>query len=570
MTNKKKDSAKEDRSMTRLILDSIADGVFTINHEGKITSFNRAAEQITGYTQKEVLGQYCHDIFKANICFTHCPLKHTARTYESIVNMDVNILNRQNQEIPISISTSILKDAKGSVIGGVETFRDLSLIVELRKELSRRYTCQDIVSRSKSVAKLLNLLPDIAESSATVLIQGESGTGKELFATAIHNMSPRKENPLIIVNCGALPEGLLESELFGYKKGAFTDAKESKRGFFELADGGTLFLDEVGELPPAAQVKLLRFLDSQVTERLGSATPIHLNVRVLAATNRCLSEALVTGAFRSDLYYRLAVIEVELPPLRKRGKDITELADHFITQLHPIPPFPVLSPDAAQILRRSTWPGNVRQLRNTIEHALVMSNGRTILPLHLPRSLHNPYPSDSEKDGDLQSAMNCLMDMAGTEAPNAFGRIITPLEVQLDSLAMGSVDGDRGRLSNFKDDGKTIRLSDPSVGFYEISWETSTKRKKDADRRDFVSGYAMTNVFEDFAESYLFYRLHGDKFRRIMSQSEALRKKYDFLKEKVFNGEEFQTDHTDTTFVHNTIWDATLLPLTHSELIISD
>jgi len=405
MTKKKKEMPQDDRPMTRLILDSIADGVFTIDHEGRITSFNRAAEQITGYAKNEVIGQYCHDIFKANICFKHCPLKHTARTYESIVNMEVNILNRQNQEIPISISTSILKDAKGQVIGGVETFRDLSLIVQLRKEISRRYTFQDIISRSKSIAKLLSILPDVAESSATVLIHGESGTGKELFATAIHNTSLRREQPFIIVNCGALPETLLESELFGYKKGAFTDAKRDKPGRFRLAEGGTLFLDEIGDLSKGTQVKLLRVLEQKAYEPLGSTRTETADVRILAATHRNLEEMVRKGEFREDLFYRLNVMKLEIPPLRGRKEDLPLLVEHFIQKFNEKTGKPInkVSKRVMKRLLEYDYPGNVRELENILEHAFILCRGTEIRVTHLPANLASSPPPPAARSSSTAS-----------------------------------------------------------------------------------------------------------------------------------------------------------------------
>lgn len=380
---------EEDRSLTRLILDSIADGVFTIDQGGRITSFNRAAEQITGYSREEVMGQFCHDIFKASICFKRCPLKHTARTFESIVNMEVHILNRQNQEIPISISTSILKDDTGRVMGAVETFRDLSLIAQLRKEISRRYTFQDIVSRSKAIAKLLNILPDVAQSDATVLIQGESGTGKELFATAIHNTSPRKKGPFIAVNCGALPETLLESELFGYKQGAFTDAKRDKAGRFRLAEGGTLFLDEIGDLSKGTQVKLLRVLEQKEYEPLGSTHKERADVRIVSATHRDLFSLLNKGEFREDLFYRLNVMKLEIPPLRKRKEDIPLLVDHFIKKFNEKTGKSIqrVANGAMKRILRYEYPGNVRELENILEHAFILCKGAEIRTNHLPEGL---------------------------------------------------------------------------------------------------------------------------------------------------------------------------------------
>lgn len=376
-------------SVTDLILDSIADGVFTIDHEGRITSFNKAAEQITGYSKREVMGQFCYDIFKANVCLEFCALKHTTRTSESIVNMEVNILNRQNQEIPISISTSILKDAKGNVIGGVETFRDLSLIYQLRKEISKRYTFQDIVSKSKAIAKLMDILPDVAESNATVLIQGESGTGKELFAKAIHNTSPRNKGPFIAVNCSALPETLLESELFGYKRGAFTDAKQDKPGRFKLAEKGTLFLDEIGDLSKGTQVKLLRVLERKEYEPLGGTRMERADVRILAATHRDLASLVAKGEFREDLFYRLNVMKLEIPPLRERKEDIPLLADHFLKKCKERSgkPIRMVSKRAMKRLLAYDYPGNVRELENVFEHAFILCKSPEIKTSHLPENL---------------------------------------------------------------------------------------------------------------------------------------------------------------------------------------
>ena len=291
--NNENNAAPQDSpSWTRLILDSIADGVFTVDQEGRITSFNKAAERITGFSKEEAVGQYCHEIFRSNLCFEACALKHTAETAETIINLEVNILNRANKEVPISISTAVVRDDSGNVVGAVETFRDLSLIKELHKEISRQYSFQDILGRSKAMLELFQILPDIAKSDATALIEGESGTGKELFAAALHNLSTRNDKPLIKVNCAALPETLLESELFGYKKGAFTDARRDKPGRFHRAHGGTIFLDEIGDMSKGTQVKLLRVLEQKEYEPLGSNKTERVDVRIIAATNRDLMEMM--------------------------------------------------------------------------------------------------------------------------------------------------------------------------------------------------------------------------------------------------------------------------------------
>jgi PAS domain S-box-containing protein len=355
-----------------VILNSIADGVFTTDNEGKITFINKAAEEITGFSSKEAIGHFCFDIFRADICQTRCALKETLKTKKEITNLSVTILNKDGKKMPISISTAVLKNERGQIIGGVETFRDLSTIEELKKELSQKYTLGDIISKNHKIHEIFNNLPDIAESDSTVLVQGASGTGKELFAKAIHNLSRRKTKPFIKVNCGALPDTLLESELFGYVKGAFTDAKKDKPGRFALAHEGTIFLDEVGDMSPALQVKLLRVLQEKEYEPLGS-------------TNARKTE----GKFRDDLFYRLNVVKIELPLLKERREDIPLLMDAFIQKFNAKMGKQVtgVSDEAMKTLMRYDYPGNVRELENIIEHAFVLCKGDRIGLDCLPKEI---------------------------------------------------------------------------------------------------------------------------------------------------------------------------------------
>jgi PAS domain S-box-containing protein len=394
-----------DRSMKpqSIILDSINEGVFTVDGDWRITSFNPAAEKITGVPRDEALGQRCSDVFRADVCEENCALRRTMDSGKPVVNATAHIINDRGDRIPIRLSTALLKDEAGNVIGGVETFQDLTQLEELQKQLEGRYTFEDIVGRSPAMMRLFDLLPQIAQSTSTVLIEGPSGTGKELFARAIHNLSPRKKKPFIAVNCAALPDTLLESELFGHKAGAFTDAKRDKPGRFALANGGTIFLDEIGDISPAMQVRLLRVLQERVIEPLGGVKPIPVDVRVIAATNRNLTEWTRAGAFREDLYYRIRVIHLELPPLRSRREDIPLLVNHMIERFNRRgnqPDETILGVSDAVLARLMEYdfPGNVRELENIIEQAFVLCRGGVIELNHLPRELRPHTNSGAASD----------------------------------------------------------------------------------------------------------------------------------------------------------------------------
>jgi len=372
-----------------VILDSIADGVFTVDSEWRITSFNRAAEEITGILKEEAIGQRCCDVFHASICETNCALKETFKTGRPVVNRAIYVVDAEGNRIPISISTAVLKDKSGNTIGGVETFRDLSAIEELRRELERKYSFYDIVSKSDKMLQLFNILPSIAQSDSTVLIEGESGTGKELVARALHSLSYRKDGPIVAVNCGALPDTLLESELFGYKAGAFTDARKDKPGRFAMAKTGTIFLDEITDISPALQVRLLRVIQERTYEPLGSTESVQADVRIVTATNRDLEKLVKTREFREDLYYRINVVRIKLPPLRERREDIPLLINHFIRRFNNLKKKLItdISPDALAILMSHDYPGNIRELENIIEHAFVLCRGTVINIDNLPEDI---------------------------------------------------------------------------------------------------------------------------------------------------------------------------------------
>ncbi len=369
-----------------IILDSIADGVFTVDDSMRITYFNRAAEKITGVAPQDAIGQFCFEILRASICERTCALKCSFNTGKEIIDKRVNILRSDGKQIPVSVSTAVLKDATGKIVGGVESFRDLSALEELRKEIAHTYTFEDIISKNHRILRLFDILPRIAESESSVLIQGPSGSGKELFARAIHNLSLRKNGPFIAVNCGALPDTLLESELFGYVQGAFTDAKKDKPGRFELARGGTIFMDEVDSLSPATQVKLLRALQEREFQPLGASASAKADVRIIAATKEDLSHLVENKTFRDDLLFRLNVVKLNLPSLAERRDDIPLLVSHFVEKFNRKMERQIsgFDDDTMIVLMQYSFPGNIRELENIIEHAFVMCREKEIKLSHLP------------------------------------------------------------------------------------------------------------------------------------------------------------------------------------------
>ncbi len=404
-----------------LILDSVADGVFTVDRNWKITSFNHAAEQITGWSREDAIGQSCSDVFHSSICGDNCAIAQSLYLGKPVTNRSIFIRNTEDKQVPISISAAPLLDHEGNVIGGVETFRDLSILTELRKQLSRRYTFGEIISKSAAMQRIFNILPEIAHSESNVLVLGESGTGKELVARACHTHSQRHKGPFVAVNCGALPDTLLESELFGYKAGAFTDAKKDREGRFATAEGGTLFLDEIGDIPASLQVKLLRVLQDRVYEPLGSNTPVKANVRIIAATNRDLQTLVQEGQFREDLFYRLNVVKIQLPPLGQRKEDIPMLAKHFVDKFSNQQGKDIVgvSDEALAILMRYDFPGNIRELENIIEYSFILCHGGFILPEHLP----DPFAPQGSTDESTLLTLDKAMPLEEIEKQAIFSAL---------------------------------------------------------------------------------------------------------------------------------------------------
>ncbi|MBN2439094.1 MAG: sigma 54-interacting transcriptional regulator [Deltaproteobacteria bacterium] len=411
---------------TEVILENISDGVFTVDMEWRVTSFNRAAEDITGVERSDAIGRRCSDVFRSSLCGAACALEQTFATGKPIIGISAYIIDSDGHRIPISISTALLHDADGRVIGGAETFRDLSEVETLRQELSGKFRLGDLASRSPLMQRVFEVLPAIAVSPSTVLILGETGTGKELVARTLHHLSSRQAGPFIAVNCGALPDTLLESELFGYKTGAFTGANKDKPGRFTLAGGGTIFLDEIGEVSPALQIRLLRVLQERTYEPLGATRSETADVRIIVATNRDLAEQTRKGAFREDLYYRVNVVRIELPPLRRRKEDIPLLVDQFVTHFNRVRQRNVLgvATEALSLLMAHDWPGNIRELENAIEHAFILCNEGYIDIRHLPEELRARGIS-AGSGSDIRSAHDILDAQAIRDAleRNAFKRL---------------------------------------------------------------------------------------------------------------------------------------------------
>lgn len=395
-------------SPTDAILESISDGVFTVDMEWIVTSFNRAAEEITGIPRKEAIGRRCGEVFRSSMCGAECSLQQTLRTGKPVIGKSGFIIDAEGNRIPISISTAVLRDPQGKVIGGAETFRDLSEVESLRQELEGKFHIGDLSSRSPLMQRIFEILPAISASPSTVLILGDTGTGKEMVARTIHSLSPRSRGPFIAVNCGALPDTLLESELFGYKAGAFTGATRDKPGRFALAKGGTIFLDEIGEVSPAMQVRLLRVLQERVYEPLGAVRSETSDARVVVATNRDLAGLVSQGLFREDLYYRVNIIRMELPPLRRRKEDIPLLVEHFIARFNRLQKktVPGIAAEALSLLMAHDWPGNIRELENAIERAFILCDEGQIGIPHLPEELRSHPTSDTASD--VRSAHDIL------------------------------------------------------------------------------------------------------------------------------------------------------------------
>lgn len=371
------------------ILESVREGVFAVDLDKKITYFNPAAEDIMGFKALEVIGKRCHDIFQADVCDTGCPMDDIFSRRDRQLNSHTSIISKSGRHKSVSLVTCALINKNDKVIGGLEIFCDLSELEELRKGLARRFTSNDIVGRHPRIQEILSFLPDIAHSESPVFIEGPTGSGKELIARAVHSLSPRKKGPFIAVNCSALPDTLLESELFGYAKGAFTGAMRKKPGRFLLANHGTLFLDEIANTSPMLQAELLRVLEDGEFTPLGDTRAIKVDFRIVSATNLDLKQLVQENEFREDLYYRLNVAKISLPSLKERKEDIPLLIDHFIHKFNLLKGKAIkgITSELLSFFMDYSFPGNIRELENIIEYAFIACKDGMIGMEHLPRDL---------------------------------------------------------------------------------------------------------------------------------------------------------------------------------------
>jgi PAS domain S-box-containing protein len=381
------------------LIDGIPVAIVILDLDFRLQAMNKTFEALTGFNRDEALGVSCPQIMRSNLCPQKCPAKQAVANDQS-VHLEGNIVNRHRQKIPVMIHVAVLKDGDGRPFGLIETIENISLLRELDRKVHISYDFGDLIGHSAKMQKLFDILPVISQTDSSVLITGETGTGKDLIASVIHRVSPRAQGPFVKINCGALPETLLESELFGHLRGAFTGAARDKPGRLQLADGGTVYLTEIGDLPLPLQVKLLTFLDDKEVVPLGGTKSVKADVRLVAATHRDLQAMVRAGTFRQDLLFRLNVVRLEVPPLREREEDLRLLMEFFLNQFNKqfqknIQGF---SPKAIEILSRYPYPGNVRELMNIVEYCANVCHTGSIQPEHLPdyvrEALYEISPSD--------------------------------------------------------------------------------------------------------------------------------------------------------------------------------
>ncbi|HUO28302.1 MAG TPA: sigma 54-interacting transcriptional regulator [Bryobacteraceae bacterium] len=409
------------------VFDQLSDALVLYSPDFTITGVNHAAEKLFGMTSEEMIGRHCQEVFRCGVCEPGCGVLVGLNQAPSAPHCTIRLHTDNGMERLVVMRTTQMFDGDGHLEGVVATIKDVTEEAAPQK--------REVIAEAPAMRELLNFVRRVAASEATtILLEGENGTGKDLIAKTLHYQSVRQAEPFIAINCAAIPETLLESELFGYEKGAFTDARQQKRGIFELADKGTLFLDEVGEVPLMLQAKLLRVLEEQSFRRLGGLKDIQLDLRVIAATNKNLREAVKEGAFRQDLYFRLNVIQIVLPPMRERREDILPLGRFFIEHYNRKFRRAIegLAPAAEDLLLAHDWPGNVRELRNAIERAMILEESTRITPSSLPISItrredqpaavpHPEIPSDglSLEDNERMLLARALEKTGGNQTQAA-------------------------------------------------------------------------------------------------------------------------------------------------------
>ena len=393
------------------LTDEIPLGLVVLDTDRRIVLINRAFEAISGFSAGDASGLLCFNILRSRLCVQKCPLKEMDASSEAVC-IETDMINRERERIPVLINLAPIKDTQGKLTGFLETVEDLRPLKEVDAKTRQAYGFRHIIGKSREMTRLFKTVPLVAQNDSAVLITGETGTGKDMLAEAIHQASNRSKGPFVKINCGALPETLLESELFGHQKGAFTGAVENKPGRFRLAHNGTLYLTEVGDLPPALQVKLLTFLDDKVVYPLGSTKGFQANVRVVTATHRNLEMMVKERTFREDLMFRLNVVRLHLPPLRERGDDIRLILDHFLNVFASRfrKDIKKISKRALQILLDYSFPGNVRELRNIVEYAVNICPKGHIQPAHLPAYL---------MDSKSQNALSALDETEPSDRPTS-------------------------------------------------------------------------------------------------------------------------------------------------------
>jgi len=407
------DSLLKDPGFLVNVFETMRDGLMVVDADGNILFFNKAAEEITGYKKEEVLGKQC-TILDSDTCvvLTDSGRERSCDLFKkgAICNKRCRIRAMDGRSVYLLKNAVVLRDGNGEVVGAVETMTNITSLYmkeleleELKQELRKEYWFMGLLGKSSPMQALYEQIRNAAMSEAPVLIYGESGTGKNLVANAIHSLSRRREGPFISMNCASLNEHLLESELFGHKKGSFTGAISDRTGRFEAANNGTIFLDEIGDMPLIMQAKLLRVLEEKVVERVGEHRPIPVNIRLVSATNKDLYRLVAFNRFREDLLYRVNSIFVKTPPLRERVEDIPILAFHYLKKISIVNNKEIrrINPHALEILQGYTWPGNVRQLINTLEHGSISCKGDTIEASDLP-----DYVFQREKAGGEEVALD--------------------------------------------------------------------------------------------------------------------------------------------------------------------